>query len=119
VSYSADPVRYDHSAVIGDTYQVGVLQVGSVGTDGTVTPYSLAGASGVASVKQVRGGSAVLSPTVTITDAANGRFTWSDTAAHTAALSPGDYEYAVRLTFADGSVRTIVYGTVHFLGTRI
>lgn len=110
-SYTGTPVRWDHTLICGDTYQPGTVTL----KDGNGTAYSLVGASGVASVKTVPGGAAVLSPTVTITDAANGTFTWSDTAAHTAAIAPGEYWYWVRLTFADGTVVTVLEGQVRAL----
>jgi hypothetical protein len=56
---------------------------------------------------------------VTITDATDGRFTWASPASDTDDLQPGDYQYGVRLTWGDGTVRTVLFGVVRFLPSRV
>lgn len=113
--YTAPPQQWDHTAIVADTYQPAEARL--VDEDGE--PYSLAGVTGVAQVRAVPGGAVALTPTVTITDAADGRFTWAAAAASTASLQPGDYQYGVRLTWGDGTVRTVLFGVVRFQPSRV
>lgn len=114
MAYDAPPQRFDHELRIGDTYQPVEVQL----TDETGAAYSIVGATGTAKVRD-RDGNVLLTPTVTLTDAANGRFTWSSTAAETAALKAGEAEFGVRLTFADTTVRTILLGHVTILPSAV
>ena len=107
-TYTADPFRFDHELIIGDTYQPCTVTL----KDSTGTAYSLSGATGVCYLREEPGGEILLTPTVTVTDAAAGIFTWSASATLTAALVPGKARFAVRITFASGDKRTIVEGDV-------
>lgn len=106
--YTADPFRFDHELVIGDTYQPATVTL----QDSAGTAHSLSGATGLCYLREEPGGEILLTPTVTVTNAANGIFTWSSTAAATAALVPGKARYGVRITFSGGEKRTIVEGYV-------
>ncbi len=107
MSYTAGPARYDHDLIIGDTYTV---QASLEDEDGT--PYDITSATGVAAIVTQLGGAVLATPTVTITDGAAGEFKWVVAAATTAALEQGTGILAVRLTFADTTVATVVEGTV-------
>lgn len=52
---------------------------------------------------------------ISITDAADGRFQLAVPASETAALAPGEYAHAVRVSFANGEVTTVLqeFITVH------
>jgi len=107
--YSADPKRFDELSVwIGDTLHSGdiILQ------DAAGVAYSLAGASGECVVLSEPGGDTLLSPTVTISGPSTGTFYFSDTAANTADLAPQTGQFFIRLTFGDGTKRTILYGKI-------
>lgn len=114
MSYDAAPVQWDHELIIGDTYAPGVVQLAdTLNADGTVaTAFDLTGATGTCALAPEPGAAAVLSPTVALVVAADGTFQWTAPASATADLQPGRYRYSVRLTFSDGTKRTIVHGTV-------
>lgn len=115
MAYTADTVRYDHRLVIGDTYIV-VLRL--VESDGTA--FDISGATGAAVLRSEPGGVAILTPTVAlVTDGSDGYLQWSASAAATAALLPGRARYAVRLTFADSTKRTIVEGVVDLVRVAV
>lgn len=114
-TYTAPPQVFDHDLWIGDTYQPAVIQL----LDSTGAAYNLTGASGVCELRTESGGEILLAPTVSLTDAANGKFTWSSTAVQTAALKPGRAVFGVRLTFGDGTKRTILIGTVTIRPSRV
>lgn len=80
--------------------------------DETGAPYSISGSTGVVQIREQPGTAAILEPVYTIESASNGEFYWLSPAASTASLAPGVYQYAARVTFSDGSVRTIVEGLV-------
>lgn len=108
MSYTAPPKRYDHELVVGDTY----LVIGRL-LDAAGTAYDITGATGVAKVRSEPSGEVLLTPTVSlVTDGSDGYFQWTATAATTAALAPGRAQFALRLTFADGSKRTVVKGSI-------
>lgn len=108
MTYTAPPVRYDHDLIIGDSYQPAEVQL----LDAAGDPVSLVGATGTSALVSESTGSTLASPTVTVTDAANGRFTWSLAAATTAGLSVGYAAFYVRLTFGDTTVRVPINGRV-------
>lgn len=108
MAYTSPPVIWHHELVIGDTYSPAVIRL----TDADGDPYDLTGATGVAELRTEPGGMLLLTPTVALVDADDGQFSWSSTAAATAGLVPAKARYSVRLTFADGSKRTILEGTV-------
>lgn len=106
--YTADPQKWDHNLWIGDTYQpVEVSLIDSAGV-----AIDLTGVEGDAQIRTEVGGRVLLEPTVTITDDAGGTFTWSSPATETAALAAGPAIYSVRLTWVDGTVRTILEGRI-------
>jgi len=113
--YTSPPQYFDHELIVGDTYQPAVVTL----VDAADAPYSLVGVTGVAELRERVGGAVVLTPTVTVTDAAGGSFTWASTAAQTAGLRPDAYNYGVRLTWGDGTVRTILAGVVTVLAARV
>lgn len=108
MAYTADPVTWPHQLVIGDTYQPAIVTL----EDDDGAAYNLTGATGVCQIRTEPGGTLLLSPTVSLVDAANGQFTWISAAASTASLQPQRAKYSVRLTFADATVRTIVEGPI-------
>lgn len=108
MSYTAGPVRWDHDLIIGDTYfpAVAALATDDVALD-------ITGATGVAELRAEPGGAVVASPTVALIDGAAGTFKWALPAATTAIIPARSYLYFVRLTFADGSIRTVLEGRVN------
>jgi hypothetical protein len=107
-------VRYDWRLIPGDTVSVAFAV-----KDSTDTAVSLAGASGVCQIRSEAGGELLLSPAVTVTDAATGAFTIASSAASTADLAPGIARYAVRLTLGDATVYTVREGTVSITASVI
>lgn len=107
---TADPARWDFSAVIGDTLQPASFVLDDGATP--AVPYDLTGVTGECQIRSEPGGALILAPTVTITDAAEGEFTFASSAAATADLAPGRARYAVRLTWPSGEVRTVIEGVV-------
>jgi hypothetical protein len=113
--YTSPPQYFDHELVAGDTYQAAVVTL----LDGAGAAYDLTGVTGLAELRERVGGAVVLTPTVTITSPAGGQFTWASPAAQTASLRPDTYNYGVRLTWGDGTVRTILAGVVTVLAARV
>lgn len=105
--YTADPAWFDFTQVIGDTL---LLQVALADAEGVA--HDLTGVTATASVLTEIGGASVLDLTVTVTDAAAGEFEVGAAAADTAELDPGTYRYAVRITWGDGTVRTVLEGAM-------
>lgn len=81
-------------------------------TDDTGTAYNIAGSTGLIQLRSEPGASVVLTPTYAIEDGPNGELSWSSPASETEDLAPGVYQYAVRVTFSDTTVRTILEGRV-------
>lgn len=109
MSYDAAPVRWDHELVLGDTYSPGVVTL----VDGADLPLDLTGVEGAAALRREPGDEAVLAPTVEIlSPETDGQFRWRSDATDTASLAAGTYRYGVRLTWPDGTAKTIVEGTV-------
>lgn len=108
MAYTAPPVQFDHELVIGDTYQPAEVQL----TDGAGAGVSLSGATGEMQLRQEPGAVLIASGTVSIVSASEGIFSWSISAATTAALVPGTAQFSVRITFGDGTKRTVIEGTV-------
>lgn len=107
--YDAPPLRWDHELVIGDTYAPGVVAL----EDDTGAAHDITGATGEVRISEQVGGTVLLSPTWALVGAGTlGTFQWTDTAANTALLQSGRYPYAVRVTFSDGSKRTVLEGFV-------
>lgn len=102
------PYRYDHSLIIGDTYQPALVTV--VDADGVAV--SLVGATGSGVIVDARTRATLATLTVAVVDGAAGEFQWSVAAATTASLSPGRAEYSVVMTFADTTIRTLVEGAI-------
>jgi hypothetical protein len=105
---ASEPIRWDWTLLIGDTAQPASFVLEE--EDGT--PYDLTDVTGECQIRAEAGGLVLLEPAVTITDAVGGTFTFSASAASTAILAPGRARYAVRLTWPDATVRTVVEGTV-------
>lgn len=108
MAYTSAPQRWDHELIVGDTYQP--AEVALVDDDGTAV--SLTGATGLMQLVDEPGGAVLATGTVTITSGAGGTFTWAIAAATTASLIPQTAHYAVRITFSDGSIRTVLEGRV-------
>lgn len=104
--YDADPKRYDRELRIGDTFTL-VARLENAGV-----AYDITGVTGEMSLVPEVGGAAVLSPTFSIVDAAEGRFKCVSAYAATASLSAGRYLYAVRLTWPSGHRSTVLAGTI-------
>jgi hypothetical protein len=114
VSYTAAARQWDHELVIGDTYHPADVTL----KDSAGDAYDITGASGTALITtEPTGGTTLATPTVAlVTDGSDGQFRWTVAAATTAALTAGTRaHYSVRLTFADGTKRTILYGVVEFV----
>lgn len=103
------PTRFDHWLVIGDDYRLEVAL-----TDGGAA-LDITGASGVASICTDPGFREVAAPTVALLVAADGTLVATLDDAVTALLTPGQYTYAVQVTFADGAKRTVLAGRIDFL----
>ncbi len=113
--YTADPKQYDHRLVIGDTY----LVIGTL-LDSAGAVYDITGATGTAKLRSEPGGQVIATPTVSLyTDGTDGKFQWTIAAATTAGLAPGRARYAVRLTFADSTVKTVVEGTIDIVKSAV
>jgi hypothetical protein len=105
---ASEPIRWDWTLLIGDTAQPASFILEE--EDGT--PYDLTGVTGECQIRAEAGGLVLLEPTVTVTDATAGTFTFSSPSTATDDLAPGRARYAVRLTWPDATVRTVVEGTV-------
>lgn len=105
---TSEPIRWDWTLLIGDTAQPASFVL----EDAAGVAYDLTGVTGECQIRQETGGLVILTPTVTITDATAGTFTFAAPASATADLAPGRARYAVRLTWPDETARTIVEGTV-------
>ncbi len=107
--YTSPPQRWDHELIVGDTYQPAVVAL----TDSEGAAHDLTGATGEVQLRTEPGAALALSATWALVGSGSlGTFTWSASAASTASLAPGRYSYAVRVTFSDGSKRTVLEGTV-------
>ena len=113
-TYTADPMVYDTTLIVGDTWTVQVTLTDSAGT-----AHDLTDVTGEASAAREVGSAAVATPTVTVTDAAAGQFEVVLAAAATADLTPGRYVYAVRLTWPDDTVRTVIEGVLSVRRTAV
>jgi hypothetical protein len=92
------PARHDLLILRGDDvsflFELFTSKIGY--RDDTVdTPLDITGRTYASSIVRTLGGSVVLTPTVTVTDAANGQITWSLTDAQTDTLSSGRYTYDI------------------------
>ena len=105
---TGDPARFDFRLIPGDTLNPGAFTL--VDEDGAV--FDLTGASAVCQIRSEPAGEIVLAPTVTVTDDVGGEFVITASAAATTDVAPQIARYAVRFTFADASVRTILEGNV-------
>ncbi len=104
-TYAGEPMIHPVTVIIGDSWS---LDVTLEDEDGVA--FDITGMTGVCQIRSEPGSVVVATPTVAITSAAAGQFSATLSAATTANLSPGSYRYAVRCTFADGSVRTVLEG---------
>ncbi len=103
---NGEPTQANLVLYAGDTFEGDVSLV-----DSARAAVDLTGASGTIVVTDSDGDTA-MSDSITVTDAAGGEFTWEIAAATTDAVSPGRYSYLVQLTFADGSKKTVLRGTL-------
>ena len=92
----------------GDTFEAEVSVKNKVGA-----AVSLSGAAVSWKVAESRDAAApILTKTIgegiAITDETGGKLTLTLTAAETAALEPGEYFHALRISFADGRVKTVL-----------
>lgn len=114
MAYSAEPVVYDHTLIIGDTYRGPTVSL----VDATGAAYDLTGATGECEVVTESGGETLLTPTVTVSGTTDD-FYWSSAYSATASLQPQRARYAVRITFADGTRHTVIRGTVTILAAEL
>lgn len=89
-------------AVVGQTIEL-VLDL----TDDATAPLDLSDKTVAARIGAASGGAALASATLAV---AGSQVTITWTAAQTAALKPGQYGYAVFLTWADGAVSIVRHG---------
>lgn len=103
-------MSWDHELILGDSYSPGVVSLEDENGDA----FDITGATGVVQVKTEAGTVvAAFVPTVALVgDGTLGTFEWTSSAASTSALSAGKYIYAVRLTFADATIKTVVEGMI-------
>lgn len=107
--FSGVPIGWDHTLQVGDTY----LPLAEVTLrDGDGVALNLTGVTGEVQLRNEDTLALVLTPTFALVDAAAGKFKWSSPPADTTALSAGRAAYSVRLTWPDGTIRTILDGTV-------
>ena len=102
------PVTYSHGLIVGDTYSGPIVTF----ADDAGTPYDLTGVVGEVTLRRTLGGEIELQPAVDILDAEAGELTWSSPPEDTAALAPGAYLWALRLTWPDETVKTYLVGTI-------
>ncbi len=104
--YGDMALSFPHELIIGDDYRP--LVYGRL-KDPTGAFYSLSGASGVAKVKTEFGGEVLATPTVTFAqDATSWYFYWALADDVTALLKPQEAYLSVRITFSDGTKKTVV-----------
>lgn len=84
--------------------------------DTTTTALNLAGRTYSSSIATTKGGSVVATPTVTVTDAANGQITWALTDTQTDALTGSTYVFDIVENAGTTTERTIVLGTIRVTG---
>jgi hypothetical protein len=84
--------------------------------DTTTTPLDITGRTYSSSIATTKGGSVVTSPTVTVTDAANGQITWALTDTQTDALTGSMYVFDIVENAGTTTERTIVLGTIRVTG---
>ncbi len=104
--YADKPVAFVHELIVGDDYRP-VVVCRLKDADGAY--YSLVGALGIAKLKREFGGQTLLTPTVTFgSDATSDYFYWTAPAAETELLSPMEAALSIRLTFGDGTKKTVI-----------
>lgn len=111
-----DPIVFNHSLRVGDTYQPTWVQL-TVGGE-VVT---LEGASGTWSLRREAGGLVLADGEVLVNEVSN-VFSWVAAHAATAALAEHAGEmarFALRLTFGDGTRRTVIVGDVELMPETI
>lgn len=101
----ADVARYDDTIVQGGTWSLQFTLRDSAGS-----PISLAGASVYSQLRTTYGGTLIETPTCTVTDAANGVFTVSLSAAETAVLDFSKCLYDVLVVYAGGTREYVARG---------
>lgn len=112
---SNNPVRYDHTIVIGDTYSGLTLTL----ADAAGTPYDVTGVTGECILRRTLDGPAELEPVVSVVDGPAGEVAWEAPDTETAALVPGPYIWALRLTWPGGQVKTYLVGTITAVTTAV
>lgn len=105
MAWTSDPFQHDSTCIVGDTWTVQFTL-----EDSADVAHDLTGVTGVSSVRDEPGDTAIATPTVTVTDADSGEFEVTLAASTTAQLSPGTYLWAARLTWPDSTVKTVVEG---------
>lgn len=84
--------------------------------DTVTTPLDITGRTYTSSIAATIGGAVVATPTVTVTDAANGQFTWSLADSVTDTLTASRYVFDIVENADTTSERTIVIGTIAMKG---
>lgn len=84
--------------------------------DTVTTPVDLTGRTYTSSISLARGSAVVVTPTVTVTDAANGLITWALTDTQTDALTQARYVFDIIENPGSSSERTIIEGTLAVSG---
>lgn len=103
--WAAVPIRADVEVLRGDSWS---WLASLVGDDDL--PVALTSATAAAAIRSEPGSVLVAEPTVTVIDAGGGEWEVSLTDTQTAALAPGTYRWAARLSWPSGTVRTVVTG---------
>lgn len=80
------------------------------------TPLDITGRTYASSVVLAKGGTVVATPTVTVTDAATGKVTWSLTDSQTDLLTAGTYVWDLVENPGTSSERTLIIGTLKMQG---
>lgn len=106
-AYTGDPQTYDLPLVIGDTFGPHVVEF--QGDNGAIV--DITGATGECEVRDSIGGTLLLSPVVTV-NGSGGSFTFTAAPNLTEPLAEQRAKYSVRLTFLDGTVKTVLEGDV-------
>jgi hypothetical protein len=84
--------------------------------DTTTVELDITGRSYSSSIAAFKGGPLIVAPTITVTDAANGQFTWALTDTQTDTLTSASYVYDIVENAGTSTERTIVLGTVKVTG---
>lgn len=104
--YTAEPRRFDHKHRIGDTLQPAEATL----YDGDGVALSMDGVTGECAIRREPGGAVLAEPAVAC---AGTSFTWRAEVEELLEVSePGRYVYGVRLTWPDGTVRTVLIGDI-------